>query len=173
MTRFAVHFIQNDRFIPVEKPNTVASAVGIGYPLDDIKCLRALRESNGMAETASDEDILAAQHILSKQESVFTEPSGAIPVAVLPKLLQKGILKGDDIIVCVATGTGLKDPKAAYPIFSEPSTLNANIVDIEHFYRVGTSEMHPSRQSQKRKRYFEYFPVERTSTLFRKNFSHS
>lgn len=164
----------NDRFIPVEKPNTVASAVGIGYPLDDIKCLRALRESNGMAETASDEDILAAQHILSKQESVFTEPSGAIPVAVLPKLLQKGILKGDDIIVCVATGTGLKDPKAAIQSFSEPSTLNANIVDIEHFLQSGASEMHPSRQSQKEEEVFRILPSGKELQLFlEEEFSHS
>ncbi|QQS59532.1 threonine synthase [Candidatus Peregrinibacteria bacterium] len=163
-----------DRFTPVDKPKTVASAVGIGFPLDDIKCLCALKQSGGTAETASDEDILLAQYQLSKQESVFTEPSGAIPIAVLPKLLEKGLLKADEIVVCIATGTGLKDPKAAIQSFAEPSTISAQIEDIERFLQSGASDMRPSRQSQKEEEVFQALPSGMELRIFlEKEFSHS
>ena len=110
-------------YIKVEKPSTVASAVGIGAPLDDIKVLNALYDSNGFAEDASESEILLAEKTLGSKEAIFVEPSGAIPIAVLPKLLEKGIISSDDTVVCVATGIGLKDPKAATQMMPDPPVL--------------------------------------------------
>lgn len=130
-----------ERFRKVEKPQTVASAVGIGVPQDDIKCLRALRDSQGATALASDARILAAQKEMAGSESIFTEPSGAIPVAVLPDLIARGVIGKGDLVVCVATGTGLKDPKAALGSFSEPPSLDPEIDKIEAFLTSGTLEI--------------------------------
>jgi threonine synthase len=123
------------RFIKVEKPNSIASAVGIGVPQDDIKALRALRESKGYGEVASDDEILEAQQFLASQESLFVEPSAVIPIAVLPKLLKKKIIKFDSTIVCVATGTGLKDPKSATKLLSEPASIEPMMSEIDHYLK--------------------------------------
>ena len=134
------------RFTRVDQPNTIASAVGIGVPQDDIKCFSALSQSHGTAQTVPDSAILQAQKQMAQEESVFAEPSGAIPVAALPALLQKNILSPDDTVVCIATGTGLKDPKAAISSFAEPPSMNPNIDDVEHYLRTGMPAIQHSEE---------------------------
>jgi threonine synthase len=135
---------KQDRATIVDRPKTIASAVGIGAPLDDVKCLRALKESKGGSCTIDDDAILRAQQELSQLEAIFTEPSGAIPIAVLPKLIADGTIAPIETVVCVATGTGLKDPKAAIAGFSEAPSLDADIEAIEHYLKTGV----PSVKSQ-------------------------
>jgi threonine synthase len=153
---------KSDRCHIVEKPNTIASAVGIGSPLDDVKCLRALCDSKGEAETATDEEILDAQRMLAEKESIFTEPSGAIPIAVLPRLLEKGVISPLQTIVCVATGTGLKDPKAAISSFSEPTSVEADIDQIEHYLQSGIPTKKPGKADQDEGILFTKMPSEQT-----------
>ncbi len=126
-----------ERFTKVDKPQTIASAVGIGVPQDDIKVLRAIRDSKGNTQTVDDSQILEAQKLLSKDESIFTEPSGAIPIAVLSRLLERGVISADETIICIATGTGLKDPKAALGAFSDPPSVDPKIEEIERFLASG------------------------------------
>ncbi len=123
------------RYHKVEKPLSVASAVGIGEPQDDIKVLRALRDSNGNAETATEEEILEASMLLSRKESLFVEPSAALGIACLPQLMKRGIIKENDIVVCVTTGAGLKDPKSVLSILPDPPTLEANFAEVENYFK--------------------------------------
>jgi threonine synthase len=117
----------------VEKPSTVASAVGIGVPLDDHKALDALYSSNGYAESASETEILEAEKDMGHLESLFVEPSSAIPVAVLPKLRDKGIINENSVVVCIATGIGLKDPKSATIIMPAPPVLEPTFDHINTY----------------------------------------
>jgi threonine synthase len=124
-----------ERAVVVEKPKTIASAVGIGVPQDDIKALRALRESKGYCLVAADSEILAAQQELAKKESIFVEPSAAIPIAILPTLLKEKILQEEDIIVCIATGNGLKDPNAVLKILPSPPSIEALSSEVDKFLK--------------------------------------
>ncbi len=56
-----------DRVVPVENPETIATAIRIGAPVSDIKALRAIYESDGYSETVSDEEILDAQKLLARK----------------------------------------------------------------------------------------------------------
>ncbi len=125
------------RFHLVEKPKTICSAVGIGVPIDDIKALKALRESGGKGETIDDDTALEAQQEMAEFASIFTEPSGALPVAVLEKLRDQGDVSESDVIVCVATGSGLKDPKSAVLMHAEPVSLEPDIDSIDEFMKSG------------------------------------
>ena len=49
----------SDKIIPVEKPETIATAIRIGAPVSWKKAVNAIRESHGTAETVTDEEILA------------------------------------------------------------------------------------------------------------------
>ncbi len=92
-----------------ETPETVASAIRIGAPASKEGALAAVRESGGLIESVTDEEILSAQRMLATLEGVFCEPASAAGVAGLLKLAREG--RGPEgTVVSVLTGHGLKDP---------------------------------------------------------------
>ncbi len=95
------------RGAPVERPETVASAIRIGRPATWYGAVGAVEESGGEFLTVTDEEILAAQDALGRQ-GVFVEPASAASWAGLKKLTREGRPPRD--VVCVLTGHGLKDP---------------------------------------------------------------
>lgn len=68
-----------------------------------------MRESGGLIESVTDEEILYAQALLAREEGVFCEPASAAGIAGLLKLAQEG--RGPEgTVVSILTGHGLKDP---------------------------------------------------------------
>ncbi len=100
---------------PVAEPETVATAIRIGDPASWTKATAARDESGGLIESVTDEQILAAYRDLARLEGVFCEPSSAAGVAGIRQLVGAGRLgvPADATIVCVLTGSGLKDPHTA------------------------------------------------------------
>jgi threonine synthase len=99
-----------DTVTPVAEPRTVASAIRIGNPASAKKALRALRESNGMALTVTDDEIVRARLALASGEGIFVEPASATPLAALKEI--GGRLEKGAVVVCIATGNGLKDQES-------------------------------------------------------------
>ncbi|MCS7096174.1 MAG: threonine synthase [Candidatus Bathyarchaeota archaeon] len=97
-----------DSVEPVEKPQTVARSLAIGDPADGVYALKAVRQSGGVAESASDDEIISAIKLLGKTEGIFAEPAGGVAVAVLKKLAESGKVSADDEVVCCVTGSGFK-----------------------------------------------------------------
>jgi threonine synthase len=93
----------------VEAPETVASAIRIGSPASKPGALAAVEESGGGIHAVTDEEILAAQSLLAREEGVFCEPASAAAVAGLLKLAREGGAP-EGPVVAVLTGHGLKDP---------------------------------------------------------------
>jgi len=94
---------------PVERPETVASAIRIGNPARWEEAMAAMTSSRGAVAAVSDAQILEAYRLLAVEEGVFCEPASAASVA---GVLAHGA--GDARrVVCVLTGHGLKDPQAA------------------------------------------------------------
>lgn len=91
----------------VKNPDTVASAIACGNPVDGIKALHGLKKSRGLAVDVTETEILLARKELGKK-GIFAEPSGAVSYAGAKKLG----LKGD--VVCVVSGHGLKDNRKEY-----------------------------------------------------------
>jgi len=100
---------------PVAEPETVATAIRIGDPASWTKATAARDESGGRIEAVTDDEILAAYRDLARLEGVFCEPSSAAGVAGIRRLVGEGRLgvEPDATIVCVLTGSGLKDPHTA------------------------------------------------------------
>ncbi len=95
---------------PVEAPSTIASALRIGNPASWRGAELARDESGGVIEAVSDEEIIEAYTMLAQQEGVFGEPASAASVAGLIQAVRRGLDLRDQTVVCVITGTGLKDP---------------------------------------------------------------
>jgi len=112
---------------PVERPETVATAIRIGNPASWSKALAARDESGGRIEAVTDDEILTAYRDLARLDGVFCEPASAASVAGVAKLARAGELERDAAIVCVLTGSGLKDPQVAEtqvgPILEAPASL--------------------------------------------------
>jgi threonine synthase len=96
-------------------PETIASGISdplIGYERDGTYTLRLVRESGGLALSVSDDALRAAMQRLARLEGVYAEPTGASPIAALPRLLADGQLPAGSRIVCMITGHGFKDGRA-------------------------------------------------------------
>lgn len=116
--------IVNDK--KVDNPETIATAIRIGNPASWQQAVAARDESRGLIQACSDDEILAAYHLLASREGVFVEPSSAIGVAGLIKLNQSGQLdKGQEIVITV-TGNGLKDPQWALEGANEPIKVSVD-----------------------------------------------
>ena len=96
--------------IIVKNPETLATAIRIGNPVNREKAKVVKKERSGDFQSVSDDEIIQAYKILAK-EGIFCEPASAASVAGLIK--NKNRIKKDSTIVCVLTGNGLKDPDAA------------------------------------------------------------
>jgi threonine synthase len=96
---------------PVEKPETVATAIRIGRPARGEQALQAAEESHGRIIAVSDDEILAMQRRLAQVEGIWVEPASAAGLAGLVHELAAGRFEGHSKrIVAVCTGHGLKDP---------------------------------------------------------------
>jgi threonine synthase len=101
------------RGYPIEKPETIATAIRIGNPASWKQAEIARDESGGFIGMVSDDKIMDAYHKMATEEGIFGEPASAAPLAGLIKLARQGGVFTHDRIVCVVTGSGLKDADIA------------------------------------------------------------
>ncbi len=113
----------------IDKPETVATAIRIGNPASWQRATAARDESGGIIDMVSDDEILSAYHLLATKGGVFGEPASGASLAGLIKLSHGGMSFSSKKVVCVITGTGLKDPdtamKNAEPLLELPADLAA------------------------------------------------
>ena len=95
----------------ISNPETIATAIRIGNPVNKEKAILAKDSSNGSFSSVTDSEIINAYKILGKEEGIFCEPASAASVAGLLKI--KNEVPKNSTIVCVLTGNGLKDPDCA------------------------------------------------------------
>lgn len=132
---YAAFARKESTYTPIKQVNTICSAVAVANPFDGNKILDAVRDSEGTCLQLSDQEVLEAQQLLAKEEAIFVEPSGALPIAALKKLTEKKFFEKDNVIVCVATGNGLKDPKSAVKIIPDPPTIDPELSEVDNYLK--------------------------------------
>ncbi len=115
----------------IKEPQTVASAIRIGNPASWQRATAARDESDGVIDMVSDEEIMAAYHLQATKEGIFGEPASAASLAGLIKLSSKGMDFSQKRVVCVATGSGLKDADAALEGAESFAKLPADLAAVE------------------------------------------
>lgn len=126
----------SNEVIPVENPDTIATAIRIGAPVSSVKAMRAIKESDGTAETVSDDEILDAQMYLARTEGIGVEPASAASIAGLKKLVENGEIDKGERVVCIVTGHVLKDPNIAIDACEEPTSVSSDPADIRNVLRT-------------------------------------
>ena len=116
--------------VPEEHPETVATAIRIGAPVNAEKALAAIRKTGGLAESVTDAEILAMQRDLARKEGIGVEPASAASVAGIRKLAESGAIDRSERIVCVVTGHLLKDPDTVIRQCEPPTEIDADLPSL-------------------------------------------
>jgi threonine synthase len=117
--------------IPVENPETVATAIRIGKPARGEQALEAAEQSNGRIIAVEDEEILAMQGRLAA-EGLWVEPASASGLAGLAAEVRRGALElRGKRVVGVCTGHGLKDPDIISERMAAPKVHPARLEALE------------------------------------------
>ena len=90
---------------PVLNPQTLIITIATGSPGPAYSFLaRVVREHGGAFEAVSDEETFRAMHVMAKLDGISMEPAAAVAFAGLFKLLSKGVIRRDEIIVVNCSG---------------------------------------------------------------------
>jgi len=88
---------------------TVATAIRIGDPASWDRAVRAIRETDGLVISCTDEEIVEAKLAIDAC-GVGCEAASAASVAGVKQLVARGVIARGDRVVAVLTGHVLKDP---------------------------------------------------------------
>jgi len=106
--------------------HTVATAIKIGNPVSFTRARRAIEQTRGVVEEVSDQEILSAKTVIDRA-GIGCEPASAATLAGMRKLVRRGIIKRDERVVGILTGTLLKDIQTGIPQQGQSESVEATI----------------------------------------------
>jgi threonine synthase len=115
----------------IERPETIASAIRIGNPASWQKAVMARDESGGVIDMVTDAEILSAENDMATRCGIFGEPASGASLAGLIKLSRQGIDFSQKRVVCIVTGTGLKDVDTPLKDAGELVKIRAKLNAVE------------------------------------------
>jgi threonine synthase len=115
----------------IERPETIASAIRIGNPASWQKAVMARDESGGVIDMVTDAEILSAENGMATRCGIFGEPASGASLAGLIKLSRQGIDFSQKRVVCIVTGTGLKDVDTPLKDAGELVKIRAELNAVE------------------------------------------
>jgi threonine synthase len=113
--------------------HTIADSISVDLPRDGIRALRAAGETGGTYITVTDAEILRAIGGLGSV-GIFAEPAGAAAYAGLVKAAAAGVVRSDDPVLVLNTGSGLKDVKAAMRAVSSAPVIEPTLKAVKKVY---------------------------------------
>ena len=111
--------------------NTLADSIAVGVPRNPIKALRAVRDSKGAWIAVTDEQILDTMRVLGRTEGVFGEPAGVTATAGVRQAVADGVIKPDETVTVISTGSGLKDVRNALRAAGKPQLCEPSLDALE------------------------------------------
>jgi len=105
------------------RPQTIAKSLAIGNPADGYYAYRAVKDSGGYGEHATDEEIIDGMRLPARTEGIFAETAGGVTVTATRKLIEAGRIPRDQPIVMCVTGNGLKTPDVLHDRLGSDVTI--------------------------------------------------
>jgi threonine synthase len=109
------------------RASTVADSISVDRPRDGLAAVKAVIQSGGAALTVADRDILAAIPEMARATGVFAEPAAAAPWAGLKQMIADQQVSRDELVVCIVSGSGLKDIPSARKSIGEPQYIEPSL----------------------------------------------
>ncbi|HVQ34546.1 MAG TPA: threonine synthase [Candidatus Bathyarchaeia archaeon] len=104
-------FVAKRNLVPLDGPETLATAIRIGNPVSWRKSLRGVVATNGIVEEVTDQEIMDAKAKVDAA-GIGAEPASCASVAGIKKLVARRVIRHDQSVVAILTGNLLKDPDA-------------------------------------------------------------
>ncbi len=115
--------------------HTVADSIAVNRPRDGIAAVKAVIESGGEAVTVPDSEILEAIPQMSRLTGVFPEPAAAAPLAAVKRMRADKSIDVDESVVCIVSGSGLKDVGRAAEIVGNPIIIEPSLEAVRKCLR--------------------------------------
>jgi len=115
----------------VRGAHTVADSICVDRPRDGVAAVRAIMESGGAAVTVDDDMILQAVAELGRKAAIFAEPAAAVTWACLRKAVDTGVVEKSARVVCLITGSGLKDVASTQRAVGKPLQVEPDVEAVE------------------------------------------
>jgi threonine synthase len=113
--------------------DTIADSISVDQPRDGLAAAQAIIESGGEAITLPDQNILAAISEMARFTGLFVEPAAAAPWAAVRQMADDRLIDADERVICLVTGSGLKDPASAGKAFGEPALIVPTVDAVSRF----------------------------------------
>ncbi len=120
-------FVSGAKTITPVRATTLADSISVDLPRDGVRAVRAARETGGSYLAVSDESILAAMRDLARAAAVFAEPAGAAAYAGLVAALHAGLIRRDERVLILNTGSGMKDVGSAMQAAGEAPVIEPTL----------------------------------------------
>jgi len=126
---FNAYHANTEKITPVSA-NTLADSISVDLPRDGVRAVRAARETGGSYIKVTDTEILRAIAELGKL-GIFAEPAGATAFAGLVRAIEDKIIRSDEPVLVLNTGSGLKDVKAAMQAVVEAPIIEPTLAALK------------------------------------------
>jgi threonine synthase len=138
-----VEAYQNNHDIEaLENPTTDALELLVRNPYWGNAALSALKESSGTAVSVTDKEIFESEKDLARSEGIFAETASSATLAGLKKLVAERIVDRTDKIICLITGSGIKEPHIINALSERPKLMGQKVgakLEILRFLELGES----------------------------------
>lgn len=134
----AVESIFKKKKIIKKQVNTMAQSVAVSDPVDFPKVMLGIEETDGVAYTVTEDEILESLKEMVVEEGHFTESASALPLAAFKNNLN--IFK-DKKCLFLLTGSGLKDTNVVAKHSLSSPVLSPDIEKVHKYIRSGFIEM--------------------------------
>lgn len=119
------------KIFTIEKSTTIADSISVDIPRNFYMAKQYLDKYEGEHISVSDEKIIEASQILSKNTGLFAEPASAAAFAGLLRYKEENKLSDNSNNIVLLTGSGLKDLKAVSSFLKMPKPINPTINNIK------------------------------------------
>ena len=131
---FYKSYHQNFKKLDPMQPETVATAINIGNPVNFQKAVKSITSLNGVVSEVDDNEIMKAKAEIDRS-GIGCEPASASTLAGVKKLVGEGTISPDESVVCILTGHILKDPSAVLDwTETKPIEVSADLNEVSRFF---------------------------------------
>ena len=129
-----------------QKPNNIAKSMAIGNPADGYYALKVMSQSGGQGVAVSDDEVVEGIKLLAETEGIFAETAGGVVIAGLRRLVEKGLIDPEELVVAFITGAGLKTQEAVAPRLKPALAVQPNIASFENAFSEQASALPAARK---------------------------
>lgn len=122
-----------------QNPDTIAFAIADTCTFEGVTALNLIRETGGTSISVNDNEILDALKLLASKEAVIAEPASSVTIAALKKLRDSSIMHSDESVICILSGSGLKDLSMISKILPPYTIISRNNLCIDSIAQAANS----------------------------------